>query len=154
MSSFHTTTPLSMNRLFAEEVTLAKVRLGPLERRILDEFWSHDSLTVRELLEDGKIQLAYTTVMTTLDRLFKKGLLERIEEGRAFRYSATCAPEEVQRLVAVSGVRRWIESNRPSSLPLSYFVDAVGTHDELLDELRVLVEKKRSELKKRKGKQP
>jgi hypothetical protein len=35
------------------------------------------SLTVRELLADGKIRLAYTTVMTTLDRLFKKGLLNR-----------------------------------------------------------------------------
>ena len=154
LPTLHTTTPLSMNRLFATEVTLAKVRLGPLERKILEEFWSHDSLTVRELLEDGKIQLAYTTVMTTLDRLFKKGLLERSEEGRAFRYSATCAPEEVQRLVAVSGVRRWIESNHPSSLPLSYFVEAVGAHDGLLAELRVLVEQKRSELKKRKGKQP
>lgn len=154
LSSFHTTPQSSMNRLFASEVTLAQVRLGPLERRILEEVWLHESLTVRELLEDGKIRLAYTTVMTTLDRLFKKGLLERAEEGRAFRYSATCAPEEVQRLVAISGVRRWIESNHPSSLPLSYFVEAVGAHDGLLDELRVLVEQKRSELKKRRGKQP
>jgi predicted transcriptional regulator len=154
LTSFHTTPLSSMNRLFASEVTLAKVRLGPLERRILEEVWSRQSLTVRELLEDGKIQLAYTTVMTTLDRLFKKGLLEREEEGRAFRYSATCAPDEVQHLVAISGVRRWIESNHPSSLPLSYFVEAVGAHDGLLDELRVLVERKRSELKKRRGKQP
>ena len=153
-STFHTTLPLSMNRLFSSEVALAKVRLGPLERRILAEVWSRKSLTVRELVEDGKIRLAYTTVMTTLDRLFKKGLLDRAEEGRAFRYSATCAPEEVQRLVAVTGVRRWIESTRPSSLPLSYFVEAIGAHDAMLNELRVLVEQKRSQLKKRKGQHP
>jgi hypothetical protein len=51
-------------------------------------------------------------------------------------------------------MRRWIESTSPSSLPLSYFVDAITAHDaRLLDDLRTLVEQKRSELKKRKGKQ-
>jgi hypothetical protein len=60
----------------------------------------------------------------------------------------------VARWAAVAGVRRWIESVYPSSLPLSYFVEAIGTHDALLDELRDLVERKRTELKKQKGKQP
>jgi predicted transcriptional regulator len=130
-----------------------QVRLGPLERRILEEVWSHESLTVRELMADGRIRLAYTTVMTTLDRLFKKGLLDRTEEGRAFRYSAHCAPTEVPRWVAVTGMRRWLESTGPSPLPLSYFVEAISAHDaRLLDELRVLVEQKRLELKKREGK--
>jgi predicted transcriptional regulator len=143
-----------MNEIFTAEAMPVRLRLGPLERRMLEEVWSRKSLTVRELLDDGKTRLAYTTVMTTLDRLFKKGLLERTEEGRAFRYSATCRPEEVPRLVAVTGMRRWIESTRPASLPLSYFVEAIGAHDGLLDELRILVEQKRSELlKKRKGKQ-
>jgi len=153
-SAFDTTPALSMNTLFASESIPPRVRLGPLERRILAEVWSHKSLTVRELVENGNVRLAYTTVMTTLDRLFKKGLLERTEEGRAFRYSATCPPEEIAHLVAVTGVRRWIESARPSSLPLSYFVEAISAHDALLDELRILVERKRSELKKRKGRQP
>jgi predicted transcriptional regulator len=144
----------SMNTPLDSEIIPARVRLGPLERRILAEVWSRKSLTVRELLKDGKVQLAYTTVMTTLDRLFKKGLLDRTEEGRAFRYYATCPPDEVARWAAVAGVRRWIESVYPSSLPLSYFVEAIGTHDALLDELRDLVERKRTELKKQKGKQP
>jgi predicted transcriptional regulator len=152
-ADFPTTSLFAMKRLSPSEAMPARVRLGPLEQKILKEVWSRKSLTVRELVEDGKVQLAYTTVMTTLDRLFKKGLLDRVEEGRAFRYSATCAPEEVDRTVAVTGVRRWIESARPSSLPLSYFVEAIGAHDGLLDELRVLVEQKRSELKKRRGKQ-
>jgi predicted transcriptional regulator len=142
-----------MNKPFASEARPAGVSLGPLERKILEEVWSRQSLTVRELLADGKIGLAYTTVMTTLDRLFKKGLLERTEEGRAFRYSARCTPAEVPRFVAVSGMRRWLESAQPSSLPLSYFVEAVSAHDtRLLDELRALVEQRRLELKKMKGK--
>lgn len=143
-----------MNMPLGWEIIPGRVRLGPLERRILAEVWSRKNLTVRELLQDGKLQLAYTTVMTTLDRLFKKGLLDRVEEGRAFRYYATCPPEDAARWAAVTGVRRWIESVSPSSLPLSYFVEAIGTHDALLDELRVLVERKRTELKKQKGKQP
>src|ERR1700722_20494796 len=102
----------------ASEAGPTQVRLGPLERRILEEVWSCESLTVRELLAGGRIRLAYPTVMTTLDRLFKKGLLDRTEEGRAFRYSAHCAPAEVARLVAVTGMRRWIESTGPSPLPL------------------------------------
>jgi len=127
--------------------------LGPLERRILEEVWSRKSLTVRELLVDGKVQLAYTTLMTTLDRLFKKGLLERTEEGRAFRYSARCAPADVPRFIAVATMRRWIKSIGPSPLPLSCFVEAVSDQDiTLLDELWGLVEMKRAELKKNKEK--
>jgi predicted transcriptional regulator len=145
--------PMTDKNKAASDAGPTQVRLGPLERRMLEEVWSRESLTVRELLADGKIRLAYTTVMTTLDRLFKKGLLDRTEEGRAFRYSAHCAPAELPRLVAVSGMRRWIESTGPSPLPLSYFVEALSTHDaRLLDELRILVEQKRSELKKREGK--
>lgn len=127
--------------------------LGPLERRLLEEVWARKSLTVRELLADNTLQLAYTTVMTTLDRLFKKGLLNRAEEGRAFRYSARCAPTDIARLVTVTRMRRWIEAAAPSSLPLSCFVEAVSDHDvKLLDELRKLVESKRIELKKQKEK--
>jgi predicted transcriptional regulator len=127
-----------------------RVRLGPLERRLLQEVWTRKSLTVRELLAEGKIELAYTTVMTTLDRLFKKGLLERTEEGRAFRYSAQCAPSEVAQYMALAEFRRWIAAT-PSSLPLSCFVEAISEQDaNLLDELRILVEQKRLELLKRK----
>jgi predicted transcriptional regulator len=104
-------------------------------------------------MTNGKLPFAYTTVMTTLDRLFKKGLLDRSEDGKAFRYSPTCTPAEVPRLVAITRVRRWIESTGSSSLPLSCFVEAISAHDaRLLDELRDLVERKRAELKKRKEK--
>jgi predicted transcriptional regulator len=115
---------------------------------MLEEVWARGSVTVRELLADGKIRQAYTTVMTTLDRLFKKGLLRREAEGKAFRYSPSCTREELPRLVAVTGIRQWIESTQVSSLPLSYFVEAISAHDaRLLDELRALVERKRRELK-------
>jgi predicted transcriptional regulator len=125
-------------------------QLGPLEQKLLDEVWSRGSVTVRELVADGKLRQAYTTIMTTLDRLFKKGLLLRDAEGKAFRYSPRCTREEFPRLVAVAGIRQWIESAQASSLSLTYFVEAISAHDaRLLDQLRALVEGKRRELKDR-----
>jgi predicted transcriptional regulator len=126
--------------------------LGPLEQKLLEEVWARQSATVREILADGRIRQAYTTVMTTLDRLFKKGLLNRVAEGKAFRYSARCTREELPQFIAFAGLRRWIELSEAPTLPMSYFVEALSAHDaRLLDELRVLVERKRRELKQ--GKQ-
>lgn len=125
-------------------------QLGPLERQLLEEVWSRGSATVRELIDDGKITQAYTTVMTTLDRLYKKQLLDRVAEGRAFRYSARQTPDELRRVAVVDGIRQLLGSGNPSTLPLSYLVEALSAHDaQLLDELQVLVENKRRELKDR-----
>ena len=123
--------------------------LGPLEQQVLEALWSRGTATVRELLEDRKITQAYTTVMTTLDRLYKKRLLDRTAEGRAFRYFPRQTPEELRRVAVVEGIRQLLGSADASSLPLSYLVEALSTHDaQLLDELQVLVERKRRELKK------
>ncbi|HKD03816.1 MAG TPA: BlaI/MecI/CopY family transcriptional regulator [Terriglobales bacterium] len=120
--------------------------LGPLEQQLLESLWQRGSATVREMIEDGGLKLAYTTVMTTLDRLYKKNLLDRVPEGRAFRYSPRHTPEELQRAAAGDLIRQFLGSG--SSLPLSYLVEAVSQHDvELLDELQQLVERKRRDLR-------
>jgi predicted transcriptional regulator len=125
-------------------------QLGPLERRLLDEVWARGSVTVRELLENADLNIAYTTVMTTLDRLYKKQVLSREPEGRAFRYAARVTREELQRAAAGQAIQELLSSGSTSSLPLSYLVEAVTEHDiELLDELRRLVESKRRALQKR-----
>jgi predicted transcriptional regulator len=123
-------------------------QLGPFEQQLLRELWGRGDATVRELLADGKIHQAYTTVMTTLDRLYKKGLLDRVAEGRAFRYTPRLTPEELQRGAALDGIRQLLGSGGTSSLPLSYLVEALSAHDaQLLDELQLLIERKRRELK-------
>jgi predicted transcriptional regulator len=125
------------------------MQLGPLEQRLLQDIWTRGHATVRELLEDGKLSIAYTTVMTTLDRLYKKNLLTRVAEGRAFRYSPAVTQEEMQRAAAGHAIRQLLESGS-DALPLSYLVEAVTEHDiQLLDELQQLVEQKRRELGKR-----
>jgi predicted transcriptional regulator len=121
--------------------------LGPLEQRLLDALWARGSATVRELVEGGCEDLAYTTVMTTLDRLFKKGLLTRFEEGRAFRYEARMSREELQREAAGNAFRQWLDASPASLLPLSFLVEILGERDaQLLEDLRKLVERKRREL--------
>jgi BlaI family penicillinase repressor len=125
-------------------------QLGPLEQRMLDGLWAKGNATVRELVEGGYRDLAYTTVMTTLDRLFKKGLLTRCEQGRAFRYAPRFSREELHREVAGHAFRQLLDASPASSLPLSFLVEILGERDEqLLDDLRKLVERKRRELSQR-----
>jgi predicted transcriptional regulator len=123
-------------------------QLGPLEQRLLSVLWTRGNATVREVLDAGDIKLAYTTVMTTLDRLFKKQLLNRAAEGRAFRYSPRYTQEELEKTVVGETIRQLLGSGTRAALPLSYLVEAVSEHDaRLLDDLQRLLDQKRRELR-------
>lgn len=141
-------TKLRMTTKFSIFAPQSTPQLGPFEQQLLRELWSRGSATVREIVDDTGIHQAYTTVMTTMDRLFKKGVLDRVAEGRAFRYSPRLSSEELQRGRALDGIRQLLGSNDTSALPLSYLVEALSAHDaQLLDELQLLIERKRKELK-------
>src|SRR5271154_5065713 len=103
------------------EVTLA-APLGPLERQGHHAGWSRGNATMREVIQDRTIWQRYSTILTTMDRLFRKGVLSRVQEGKAFRYSALYSPEELERLLAVNGIRHLMKSEN-ASLHLSYFVE-------------------------------
>jgi BlaI family transcriptional regulator, penicillinase repressor len=135
-----------MTRIF--HFRASSSQLGPLEERLLEALWERGHATVRELLQTGCPDLAYTTVMTTLDRLFKKGLLTREAEGRAFRYTPRVTREEMHRQAAGEAFRQLLAASPAASLPLSYLVEIVTERDaQLLDDLRQLVEAKRRELR-------
>ena len=125
--------------------------MGPLEQRLMDSLWQRGNATVREVQESGCCpELAYTTLMTTLDRLYKKGLLAREAEGRAFRYSPVMSREQMHRHAASEAFRQMLAASEVPAMPLSYLVEIVGEQDhKLLDDLRDLVEKKRRELRQR-----
>ena len=138
-----------MNRIFRIFRANPKTRLGPLEQELLQALWERKSATVRELIDGGDIQLAYTTVMTTLDRLYKKDLLDREAEGRAFRYKLRHSPEELHQAAVSEAIEQLLASGSSASVPLSYLVEAISEHDaRALDELQTLVERKRKELRK------
>jgi predicted transcriptional regulator len=122
-------------------------RLGPLEQKVLEVVWSLGAAKVGDVVYQGKFRQTYPTIMSTMDRLFKKGLLNRVRDGRAFRYSPRYSPEELERIETIGGIRRLLAS-RQASLHLSYLVQAVGAQDRrLLDELHALVERQRAALK-------
>ena len=138
-----------MNR-FLRFLSASTVRLGPLEQQLMAALWLRGSATVRELVDEGNLPLAYTTVMTTLDRLYKKELLDRIPEGRAFRYSPRYTKEDLERAAAGETIHQLLGSDSTPSLPLSYLVEAVTEHDvRLLDELQQLLDRKRRQLRGR-----
>lgn len=135
-----------MKRIF--HFRASSSQLGPLEERILEELWNRGNATVRDLIDDTCRDLAYTTVMTTLDRLYKKNLLSREAEGRAFRYTPRLTREDLQREAAGEALRQLLDASPASSMPLSYLVEVLTEHDaKLLDDLRRLVDAKRKELR-------
>ena len=72
--------------------------LGDLESVIMDLVWGHDApVTVRDLFDELRRDrpIAYTTVMSTMDNLYRKGWLSRSKEGKAYRYTATASREPV-----------------------------------------------------------
>src|SRR5260370_7624495 len=109
-----------MKRIF--HFRASSSQLGPLEERLLDTLWECGNATVRDLVDGTCADLAYTTVMTTLDRLFKKNLLTRETEGRAFRYTPRFTREELHREVACEALPQLLDASPPSPLPLSYLV--------------------------------
>jgi len=137
-----------VNRIFRLLRRSPNARLGPLEQRLLQAIWDRGSATVRELLSDCKLNLAYTTVMTTLDRMHKKDLLARVPEGRAYRYSPLQTAEDFQRAAARQAIDELLGAGAATA-SLSHLVEAVSDHDkQLLDELLRLVERKRTDLKR------
>jgi predicted transcriptional regulator len=67
-------------------------QLGELEAVIMDRLWEWGRpVLVREVVDDlhGERPLAYTTVMTVMENLHRKGWLRRERAGRAWRYEPT-----------------------------------------------------------------
>ena len=124
--------------------------LGSLEREVMAVVWNHDEISVRDACARLGSSVAYTTVMTTMDRLFKKGLLSRQKSGRAFVYNATATREELEGAVAIELVGSLLSHDNAEPLPiLSSLVDAVTERDRaLLDELERLVRDKQAQTRK------
>ncbi len=127
-------------------------RVGPLEAHLLGIVRRRGDATVRELLAEGGMNVAYTTVMTTLDRLYKKGFLDRTLDGRgrAFRYHSKQDDADFFRAMIGADLQQLLTLAAESTSPLSFLVDTVTQHDPaLLDELQRAVNRKRRELRRR-----
>ncbi len=112
----------------------------------METLWTQGEGNVRDVIDRLGRPLAYTTVMTTLDRLYKKGLLTRRKSERAFIYSAALTREEWEHKRTGDFVAGFLSPE----LLISCLVEAVGQHDKaLLDDLEKKIRLKRKELDRR-----
>jgi predicted transcriptional regulator len=124
------------------------ILLGPLETTVLETVWAlGGEPSVRDVRGAMAGDPAYTTVMTTMERLARKGLLRRRKVGRAFVYAAALSRDELVRRQATRLLGGLLAGGREAPEPiLSCLVDAVGEHDRLLlDRLEELVRRKKTE---------
>ncbi|MFF5035586.1 BlaI/MecI/CopY family transcriptional regulator [Nocardia salmonicida] len=110
-------------------------RFGDLEAAVMDRVWTAEGkLTVREVYESLLLErhLAYTTVMSTMDNLHRKGWLDRERHGKAYFYWPTLTREEYSAQL----MRAALDGTR-SSLVLARFVEQISDDDS--DALRALL---------------
>jgi predicted transcriptional regulator len=123
-------------------------RLGDLERAVMEQLWGSAAqrpggASVREVLEalPAERGLAYTTVLTVLDRLSKKGLVTRERDGRAWRYT----PAGTRESLTAETMRASLDDADDRRATLLHFLD--GATPEELDDLRAAL----SEVEQRRG---
>jgi predicted transcriptional regulator len=104
--------------------------------------WKGEPMAVRQVVEKLKGKLAYTTVMTTLDRLYKKGLLAREREGNAYVYQAAMSQDEYHQALVEETITGLMETS--AGPVLTAFVDTAASLDEEnLERLEELIAQRR-----------
>lgn len=109
---------------------------GELEAVIMDRIWNRgpeSMTTVREVFDElaTEREIAYTTVMSTMDNLHSKGWLARERDGKAYRYWATLSREEHSARL----MREALDGGGQSDLVLSHFIEQISPEES--ERLRV-----------------
>ena len=131
----------------AEPLRTGGFMLGPLETRLLELLWAQRRPATVAQIRRALPELAYTTIMTTLDRLYRKGLLLRDKDGRAFAYAPRYTRAELLSELISAHVADLLRAEEGAVL-LSTLVRAVGRTDTaLLDELDAWVQAERLRLR-------
>lgn len=143
--------PRFLLRGFRRPREVASLALGKLERQVLEEAWRRGEVSVRDIYVAFDELIAYTTLMTTLDRLFRKQLLGRRKDGRAFLYSPAVTREELEHGIREDVIDGLLGRGAEGIQPvLACIVDTVSERDrQLLDELDRLIKEKKRELRRK-----
>jgi predicted transcriptional regulator len=132
----------------AEAFSTAGSVLGPLETRLLELLWTERRAATVNHLRRALPGLAYTTIMTTMDRLYRKGLLLRDKDGRAYAYAPRYTRAELLRELISGQIADLLGAAGEGTALLSTLVRTVGRTDAaLLDELDALVQAERLRLR-------
>ena len=135
-------------RRAAEPLRTGGSVLGPLETQLLELLWEQQRPATVSQIRRALPGLAYTTIMTTLDRLYRKKLLLRDKDGRAFAYAPRYTRAELVGELISAHVADLLGAEE-SAVLLSTLVRTVGRTDvALLDELEALVQAERLRLRR------
>jgi predicted transcriptional regulator len=117
--------------------------LGELETAVMELLWREAGLTVNQVEErlQQRRQIAHTTVLTTLDRMHRKGYLTREKKGKAFVYTPRYTREEFERGLAQEVLGALLGGL--GDPVLSTFVELVGADEAKLERLEELIRRKR-----------
>ena len=123
-----------------ENKVLLKI-LGPLELEVMKVIWSIKKGTVQDVLTELKEQnnYAYTTIMTIMNRLDKKGVLTRSKLGKGYVYKPRYSPNELIQQNSSEQVENLL--HHYGDFAITQFVDAVGHNPDQLNKLKELIQK-------------
>jgi predicted transcriptional regulator len=119
--------------------------LGPLEADVMNALWSFGiEASVNDVIYALDRPLVYTTVMTTLNRLSEKGMLDRRKIGPKFFYWPCFSRREWQRKCAEDLLSICFAGSHAVEVLIACLVDAVGRDDAgVLDELERKIQNRR-----------
>jgi predicted transcriptional regulator len=102
--------------------------LGDLEARVMRRIWARDGpVTVRDVLGDLRAErdIAYTTVMTVMGNLQRKGWLRRHADGRAYRYEPLVSAEQY----SAGLMRQALEASTDRPAALMHFIEELSAEE-------------------------
>ncbi len=124
-----------------------EIRLHDLEATIMDVVWSKElvSFAVSDVLAvlEKQRDIAYTTVMTTLTRLYEKGILKRERDGKRYLYSPRLTREEFLHSTAREVLDKAVGGHQAMAMLAEKVSEASAGQ---LDDLEALIQKRREEL--------
>ncbi len=123
--------------------------LGGLESAVMEILWAKPSQTVIEVEERlrQKREIAHTTVLTTMDRLYRKGYLNREKQAKAFVYAPRYTRKEFERTMAQEVLGALIGQSTETAV--STFVDLISDDPGALEQLEAKIREKRRERAKK-----
>ena len=117
---------------------------GELEAKLMEAVWTLDKPSVQDVVDYWAGALNYKTVLTVLNRLVEKGLLERFKSGRVFVYTATSTREKLLADVFDQLVRGMFDGDFRQIALVQMIETADEIDPKILNDMTCLIEQKRS----------
>jgi BlaI family transcriptional regulator, penicillinase repressor len=124
----------------------SKREFGELEALILNLIKKRKIATVGDIYEDVKKEVAYTTIMTVMQRLFEKSILSRQKESRSYRYWLKKESKHFPKIL--DRIKNKFFQGNSTEMISSLLEENIDFNKEDLEKLAILIEKAKNRAKK------